>query len=425
MKKFFCTNWLYIVVAVITLVCFAAYMINFGGNEISDDPEKFGFFGDYVGGVMNGLIGVLSVIFVYRAYIAQVNMNRDQKKQLKRERFESSFFEMLSTQREILNQISVIDSDKVEQRGLSAVALIRKNVEEKVNSVLAAPSVLSKENAIQLKNILHDKYNSVFELYASQIGHYFRHLYHIMKYINDEWDNAIDRKPYFDLLQAQMSTDELYLTAINGISLYGRKHLLPLLNDSSFLENLAIDCSEDTVKLIKLFYPNTKVKTFTHDKPNIIFLGGTNEEDKKIISKRLLADFPQMTRVTSAILPFQNGNRQNFSAMTANTRKFKEKFVSNIDSDKLYLFVGNYCEINKNGDRNRVPYYVFEFMKPALLVRVDIVNCMGMDNSLWSEDEYDHSGDVASYLDQDILSLEDERDYDMLYQRVKTIVESF
>lgn len=94
--------------------------------------------------------------------------------------------------------------------------------------------------------------------HAAQLGHYFRHLYHLLYFIQTEGN--IDKKKYSDIVQAQMSYDELYLITINGISNYGRKKMLPLLNDFSFLENLAIDDDYIVRRLIELFYPSTKKK---------------------------------------------------------------------------------------------------------------------------------------------------------------------
>lgn len=417
--------WPYWIVALISIACLAFYVINFWGNDISGDPSDFGVFGDYVGGIINGAVGIISVVFIYKAYVAQSEMNRKQDELLKCQQFESTFFNMLSTQREILNEISVVDCFNETQKGLKAVALIRCDIEQDLEKKLNGSKLLSKEQKLKLKNKVHDVYDEIFKLHASQIGHYFRHLYHILKFVHDGWEKDNDRKVYYDIAQAQMSTDELYLTAINGISVYGRRNLLPLLNDSSFLENLIFDCGDVTVKLIEIFYPDTKNKDFSHEKPNIIFIGGTNENAKEEIAKLLIKDFPILIRVTQKELPIQDEEKRVFSAMVSNTRNFKMAFDKNIDSDKLYLFVGNYCERTKDGDRERISASIFKYMNPALLICVDSINCVGAYDDIWAEDEETHSEDVGSVLNMDVIKAEDEYDYDIIAKRVSVIAEKF
>lgn len=423
--KYIKAFWPYWVVTLISVLCLAFYVINFWGNDISGDPDDFGVFGDYVGGVINCAVGVISVVFIYKAYVAQNEMNRKQDELLKRQQFESTFFNMLSTQREILNEISVVDCFNETQKGLKAVALIRCDIEQDLDKELHGSKLLSKEQKLKLKNKVHDVYDEIFKLHASQIGHYFRHLYHILKFVHEGWKKDNDRKVYYDIAQAQMSTDELYLTAINGISVYGRRNLLPLLNRSSFLENLIFDCGDVTVKLIEIFYPDTKNKDFSHEKPNIIFMGGTNENAKEEIAKLLIKDFPILTRITQNELPIQDEEKQVFSAMVSNTRKFKMAFDKNIDSDKLYLFVGNYCERTKDGDRERISASIFKYMNPALLICVDSINCAGDYDDIWAEDEVTYAEDVADVLKMNVIKVEDENDYLMIENQVKAILERF
>lgn len=243
--------------------------------------------------------------------------------------------------------------------------------------------------------------------------------------MHDGWEKEFDRKPYYDIIQAQLSSDELYVTAINGISVYGRRNLLPLLNESSFLEYLLYDCDEITVKLIEIFYPDTKLKDFSYENPNIIFIGGTNEVAKETIAQKLLTEFPQVSRITPDILPIQEKDRSNFSAMITDNRKFKADFNKNIDTDKLYLFIGNYCEKNKEGERERISASIFKYMNPSLLICIDSVNCVGEYDDIWAEDEETHAGDVADMLNMNVIKAEDERDYNLIASQVRVIATKF
>ena len=68
------------------------------------------------------------------------------------------------------------------------------------------------------------------------LGHYFRQLYHIIKFVDES--EIEDKRRYTDFLQAQMDNDELVLLAYNGISEQG-EDFKPLIERYSLLENLA------------------------------------------------------------------------------------------------------------------------------------------------------------------------------------------
>ena len=100
-------------------------------------------------------------------------------------------------------------------------------------------------------------YGLFFQRYHYVIGHYYRHLYHIISFVK-EFDesrsefNGISKK-YVNFIQAQMSSFEMMLLFYNAISF---PKLLALLIKFNFLENLAtedlIDKSHNCIDGIKL-----------------------------------------------------------------------------------------------------------------------------------------------------------------------------
>lgn len=59
---FFC-----ICVAVVVV----AYVLNFSGANISNDPSDWGVLGDYFGGVLNPLISLFTLFFLIKTYLSQ------------------------------------------------------------------------------------------------------------------------------------------------------------------------------------------------------------------------------------------------------------------------------------------------------------------------------------------------------------------
>ncbi|WP_431243240.1 hypothetical protein ACQ9BO_00580 [Flavobacterium sp. P21] len=63
-KKF--VFWLWISSLFVILISIVFYLIQFSSNKISDDPERWAQFGDYLGGVLGTLVSILNfLVFVY------------------------------------------------------------------------------------------------------------------------------------------------------------------------------------------------------------------------------------------------------------------------------------------------------------------------------------------------------------------------
>ncbi len=93
---------------------------------------------------------------------------------------------------------------------------------------------------LPLNNRIESVYALFFQRYHYAIGHFFRHLYHLIKYAKEfspllEKHKSLNKK-YIDFIQAQMSSYEMMLTFYNSLSF---PKLLVLLKEFNFLENLA------------------------------------------------------------------------------------------------------------------------------------------------------------------------------------------
>lgn len=73
----------------------------------------------------------------------------------------------------------------------------------------------------------------------NQLGHYFRSLYNILKFVDQ---SPIDNKKFYtDFLRAQLSSSELLSIFYNANSDMGRDKLLPLINKYNLLKHLDKD----------------------------------------------------------------------------------------------------------------------------------------------------------------------------------------
>jgi hypothetical protein len=80
--------------------------------------------------------------------------------------------------------------------------------------------------------------NYYFSRAHEELGHYFRNLYQIVKYVH--YSSMGDKKFYTNILRAQLSSNALFLLYYNGISSLGYAKFLPLLAEYAFFEHLPL-----------------------------------------------------------------------------------------------------------------------------------------------------------------------------------------
>lgn len=262
--------WAAIVVAMFVILCcfiLYKYYASFYKNGLSADSSKWGIFGEYVGGVVGTILSFISVILIYATYTNQVKNSIQQQ-------FETTFFNLLQNQREILKSMKgLIDTTPNVLKGEKELVLYKEaskyidTISHLINrSFDGAPGHFTdqqggkKDFFIDEKasyKIINKSYNEIFKGKEAELGHYFRHLYHILKYVVES--SIQNKKKYIDIIQAQMSDNELYVTFNNGISEYGNKRFLPILDKYHFFENIR-SRGEIFDKIKNQFYPNTSFK---------------------------------------------------------------------------------------------------------------------------------------------------------------------
>ena len=149
---------------------------------------------------------------------------QDQNESLRRQRFENTFFGML----ELHNQVvSAINSSSGGPSGRGAFSMLMSTLHD-LNS-----KQRTGENAARSLVELYEAWYSDIE---ASVGHYFRTLYNIIRFVHEFGGN--DRSTYARLLRAQLSSHELELLALNGLSIHGRDKLKPLIEEYALLKHL-------------------------------------------------------------------------------------------------------------------------------------------------------------------------------------------
>ena len=280
---------LLIFVARLTIYGYGFYgELNDQGLEISSKV------GDFIGGVVGPFWALASVMLFYYALrtqgkdiAAQIKELKETKEVFQNQQFESNFYNLMRSQQEIANSLSVriekfgsVEDLYFEGREFFSIArlnldeiykivtsklgarLILEDVAKRYGISEAVISSIQKETDEEV--IVKRVYKLFFDKYHYVVGHYFRHLYHILKYVDDSYikelsrDISIDRLKeiennyfrYASFVQAQMSSDELYLLFYNGVCFPKMKGFIEKYD---LLENLAYEdlMSEDHRRLYK------------------------------------------------------------------------------------------------------------------------------------------------------------------------------
>ncbi|EIN6343186.1 putative phage abortive infection protein [Vibrio vulnificus] len=247
-------GWIVLIAIVASLFALGTFIDNFGMGYW-DSVEKWAQTGDFFGGVLNPIFAFLSLILIAytltqnkqalvqsRKAIEQsekaltqnelalktgneelklsriefgnsVKALNSQVEQFNSQRFENTFFNMLTLQNDILNNIS-FNNDTISP-------LINMH-EESTNARAAFSSILRwiRDDDVEVEGECQSlKHYNEFQVTANQVvGHYFRNLYQIIKFIDESELVEKEKQKYARMLRAQLSSDEIALLFFNCLS---------------------------------------------------------------------------------------------------------------------------------------------------------------------------------------------------------------
>ena len=335
-------------------------------TDFAETSGDFGIFGDYVGGTVGTIVGVIGIYLVYVTYTSQVKFARKQDEAMKRQQFETTYFGLLEQQQMIRSQLKGAVGNEAYE-GILYLQVLKSQLSDALSELNYIQDQVTEKNKVMLKNKVNNLYMDFFLPNISNLGHYFRHLYHILKYIEDS--QMPDAKKYADLLQSQLSNDELYLSAINGISNYGRKKMLPLMDKYGLLENYNANGDTLIVRLLSIFYKQTKSKYLMFKNGNIVFLGGVHGVGKSTFSKSVTDKCPEVESLScSTIIKWENPAIKEVGDVSETQNTLLTNLPYFIDQDKSYILDGHFCLLTERRTIERVPIDVLELMSPSMIV---------------------------------------------------------
>jgi hypothetical protein len=226
-------------------------------QHLKVNSEKFGSYGSFISGTVGTLWSLVSVILFYltlrlqrnelslqrdeleltrNELVGQKNQMIQQNETLKHQQFENTFFQLLNTHGNIISSMDLRkynEKSSVISEGRDCFDIFYQRLEHYIKTkdkkLNIDPKTASLDDTLE-------SYDIFFEKNQNNLGHYFRNLYHIIKFI----DNAEieKKKTYTNFVRAQLSSHELTLIFYNCLSDYGLEKFKPLIEKYALLKNI-------------------------------------------------------------------------------------------------------------------------------------------------------------------------------------------
>lgn len=255
--------WALLIIGAVISIVFL--VINCSNSEISSsfDYETTGQFGDYIGGVVGTVFALAGTIFVFASFVQQQHRNTE-------ESFERNYYEMLQVHEDIVSEMTYGDKrsrdifpvaieqlhriydatsvqlEEVRNRagdgtlqveGITCEEVTRylQQRDLKVLTILISVGVLyygsdnfylsSKEDdplRVISDEVKDNLPNFGYEPMDNVLGHYYRQMYHTVKYVvKSKWLSEDERYEYVKQLRAQLSDYEQIMLYYNSMSING------------------------------------------------------------------------------------------------------------------------------------------------------------------------------------------------------------
>lgn len=287
---------------VVALVLINVFLLadTFQGYKI--DASTANQYGGFIGGYIGTFLTFISVILLYLSFSNQIES-------AEKEKFENRFFELLKLHREnlsefelgnqsgrkvfvsmlrefrelkkVLNDLLVEHNVSVSKKEFSNIAYIVFYYGVGPNSSRVLKKTLSRANGISgdedLINIINDKFKCgttqamvkhernlsyrPFGGHQSRLGHYYRHMYQMVMYVDNQTID-IDRREYIKILRAQLSNHEQAMLFFNANSDMGKQwDKNKLIENYGLIKNLP----EEFIDSLKELDPKSVYDNFTFE----------------------------------------------------------------------------------------------------------------------------------------------------------------
>ncbi|MCO6146568.1 putative phage abortive infection protein [Flavobacterium sp. NRK1] len=255
----------------IIIITLLAYIIKGHITFYDINFDKLDAFGGFIGGLVGTSLTIVATLYIYRTFHAQKEELASQKEELKiqkeliaQQQFETTFFNLFNIHLELKKNINYNTENSISKtnfesivNGIQFFEFVHddfRNVWKYEHNMSPSPIIKIHDIKEQMDNsdfsglffsdnitnekLIQDikfKYQILFQYYKNYLGPYFRNLYHLLKYINNNCPNNLSKKQYADVLQSQMSFSESVLLFYNSFEF---DKMREQIKSFDFLENM-------------------------------------------------------------------------------------------------------------------------------------------------------------------------------------------
>lgn len=218
-----------VVIVAVVFCSYIGYLGIYNDLSLSTDSGIWGSFGDFIGGLLNPIIAGLAFYWLTQSVLIQKkelsdtqSVLADTEKTQRIQRFENSFFSLLEQMNTVFSQLNSPDHNQT----ISTNAVSRQSSSSKLSRLYK--EVNDSSPSIGAMFI-------VFRNNSSEINHYYRIIYQLLKFIltnnggSDNYDKSFDslllekrtpsEKFYSNIVRSFLNKEVTFLLAINCINL--------------------------------------------------------------------------------------------------------------------------------------------------------------------------------------------------------------
>lgn len=231
---------------VLLVLIYGGFIIYVSWPITLGNVDKAGVFGDSFGvltALFSGLAfaGIVFTILLQREELAlqrkELKLTRNvlvnQVDVIKHQNFESTFFQMLRLHNDIVNSIDLRVQGTITTTGRDCFVTFYNRIRDRY----------SREGKINPEQSEEEKIESAYvwfwERSQHDLGHYFRYLYTIFKFIKAS--EVSDKRLYSNIVRAQLSDPELLVLFYNCLYKFGVEKFKLLAEEFALFDNLPIE----------------------------------------------------------------------------------------------------------------------------------------------------------------------------------------
>ncbi len=175
----------------------------------------------------------LEVKYTRLELVGQKEEMKLQNETLLNQKFENTFFELLTLFNSIVNSLDLRKTIKtIVATGRDCFETFYKYLTTETRTIIGQNNALVSTSMPQAIRA----YEKVYNDNKSDLSHYFRTIYHIFKFIDSS--NVEDKRRYASIARAQLSSHEQVLLFYNCLHKNGLKKFKPLIERYAIFKNL-------------------------------------------------------------------------------------------------------------------------------------------------------------------------------------------